>query len=684
MKQWKVKKFDKEKVNQTAKKFNIEPITAMLLHIRGMESDEEIYQFLYEEEELDDPFLMADMNKAVQRITQALYNHEKICIYGDYDADGVTSTALLYDYLSKQGADIIYYIPSREAEGYGMNCNAIDKIHQQDVTLIVTVDNGISAVKEIDYATQLGIDTVVTDHHTPPEVLPNAVAVVNPHRKDCMSAFKSLSGVGVAFKLIMAMEDEHLDLPKLLAEYSDIVSLGTIGDVVSLTGENRILVKNGLKNIIRLHNKGISALLDTAGLRGNKKITASKLAFSVVPRINACGRLALSEQSVKLLLTQEDDVADEIAFELSQDNMERQNIEKEILAQAKEYLEKNDYIKHLPVMVIKGENWHQGVIGIVSARIKEIYDKPNIVISINAEDAKGSGRSVEGFSLIDAITDCQYLLSHFGGHPMAAGLSMKTVDIEELSIRLNEYAIAKENVPFPVLNIDCKINPSFLTLELAKAVAELEPFGAGNPTPVFGVYNMTLKSVTELGGNRHLRLAFQRESVIINVMRFFISSEEFPYVVGDVLDLAVTVSVNDYNNRESVSIIAKEMKFHSDNHLQLLEHNRMFEKLMTRQNLSKEEYDLLLPTRDDFAEVFKFLKKAKGWHFADYIICHRMNNERINYGRLQVILTAMYQLSLIEYSKNGDNSVIQLLPFQGKADLSSAGIIKLLHTYFDD
>ena len=680
MKYWKVKTFDKETVNSIAKKSDIAPITAMLLNIRNMDNAEEMHRFLYEENELDDPFLMADMDKAVSRITQALENHEKICIYGDYDADGVTSTALLYDYLTSCGADVIYYIPSREAEGYGMNKNAVDRIYHQKVRLIVTVDNGISANQEISHANSLGMDVVVTDHHTPPEILPEAVAIVNPHRKDCLSEFKHLSGVGVAFKLIMALEDNHLNIDALLERYSDIVALGTIGDVVSLTGENRLLVKNGLKNLIAMHNKGITALLDTAGLKGNKKLTANKIAFTIVPRINACGRLALSEKSVQLMLTEDDNLACEIAEELSQDNTQRQNIEKEILEEVKTYIENNPYIRYLPVMVISGENWHQGVIGIVSSRIKDIYGKPNIIITIDGENAKGSGRSIEGFSLIEAITSCKDLFSHFGGHPMAVGLSMKTSDIEEFSYRLNAYAMLND-VPFPVLSVDCKINPQFLNIELAKNVAMLEPFGAGNPMPVFGVYNMTLNSITPLGGNKHLRLAFQRESVIINVMQFFMTPEEFPYVVGDVLDLAVTVDINDYNNRQSVSIIAKDMKFHSDDNLSMLQHNRMFEKLMNSQDLSAEEVQLLLPSRENFVEVFRFIRKVKQWHFSEEVLFHRLNSDKLNYGRLQVILTAMYQLSLIAYHQNGEKTFIEILPFDGKTELENADIMKRLHRY---
>lgn len=683
MKYWKPEQLDKEQVKNIVSEFGIPSIVAMLLCIRGIDTYEEIQKFLYEDEELDDPFLLIDMDKATERIFTALNNKERICIYGDYDADGVTSTALLYDYLSAFGADVAYYIPSRETEGYGMNNGAVDKIAQTGATLIITVDNGVSANEQIEYASSLGIDTVVTDHHTPPAVLPNAVAIVNPHRQDCPSEFKFLSGVGVVFKLIMALEDEHLDIAELLKKYSDIASLGTIGDVVSLTGENRILVKNGLKNIKALTHTGINALLDTAGIKGNNKLTAGKISFTLVPRINACGRLALSEKSVELLLTDDEVIAREIAEELSENNRNRQEIEKEILEEVLEYIEKNPHLKYNRVMVVSGENWHQGVIGIVASRIKDIYGKPVIIITIDGENAKGSGRSIEGFSLIEGITSCKDLLPHFGGHPMAIGLSIKTSDIEEFSIRINSYAKQCGQMPLPTLKIDCKLNPKFLNVDLAKQISILEPFGAGNPTPIFGLYNMTLKAVIPVGGGNHLKLSLQRDDVIINAMLFFTTPEQFPYCIGEILDLAVTIDINEYNNKQSLSIIIKDIKSHNADTELMLRHNELFERLMNSEALTKEEAELLLPSREDFALVFKFLRKMDCWNFPPYIICTRLNNSRINYGRLQVILTAMHQLSLINFEQIREKTSIIILPVQGKADLNSAKIMKQLNSYVD-
>lgn len=681
MKDWKPEKIDKEQVKEIMTEFSIPSIVAMLLSIRGINTSEEINRFLYEEDELDDPFLLIDMDKATERIFEALNNKERICIYGDYDADGVTSTALLYDYLNSLNADVTYYIPSREAEGYGMNNSAIDKIAQADTKLIITVDNGISAVEQIDYAKSLGIDTVVTDHHTPPEVLPNAVAIVNPHRKDCPSEFKFLSGVGVAFKLIMALEDDNLDISSLLKRYSAIASLGTIGDIVSLTGENRILVKNGIKSIKNLSNTGITALLESAGIKGNNKLSAGKLSFTVVPRINACGRLALSEKSVELLITNDKTTASEIANELSDDNKNRQDIEKEILEEVLTLIDNNPDLRYRRVMVISGENWHQGVIGIVASRIKEIYGKPVIIITKDGENAKGSGRSVEGFSLIEAITSCKDILPHFGGHPMAVGLSIKSSDVEEFAIRLNQYAQQQGEMPLPTLKIDCKLNPKFLTVDLAKQISMLEPFGAGNPTPIIGVYNMQLKTITPVGGGNHLRLTLQRDEFTINAMLFFTTPEQFSYTVGEIVDLAVTVDINEYNNKESLSIIIKDIKSSNADTEVMLRNNELFERLMSLERISRSEAELLLPIRDDFAVVFKFLRSVKQWNYPDYIICTRLNNSRINYGRLQVILNAMHQLSLIEYIQSRGNTQISILPTKEKADLNSANIMKLLQSY---
>ena len=368
MKLWTVSELNKAEASEIQTKYELPAIVAMLLQIRNIKTQEEIEDFLYNDSEIASPFKIKDMDKAVNRIRKALDNDELICVYGDYDADGVTSTALLYSYFDAIGANAMYYIPSRETEGYGMNISAVDFLKEKGVRLIVTVDNGIAALQEIDYATSLGIDTVVTDHHMPTGNLPNACAVIDLHRQDCQSKFKNLSGVGVAFKLIMALEGEYCDVNSLLDNYADLLSIGTIGDIVELKGENRVFVKRGLQSIINSDRVGINALVESSGLAG-KNLTAGNVSFTIVPRINAVGRLGLSGKSVELLLTEDELQANEISLQLCEDNTERRQIEAEILNKIDFEIQQNPSLILDKIIVIDGENWHQGVIGIVASKI---------------------------------------------------------------------------------------------------------------------------------------------------------------------------------------------------------------------------------------------------------------------------------------------------------------------------
>lgn len=678
MKNWTVSKLNKENAISIRQNYGVAPIVATLLDIRGINTDEEINSFLSDDNDMCDPFLMTDMDKAANRINQALNAGESICIYGDYDADGVTSTALLYSYLTDKGANVMYYIPSRDSEGYGLNIAAINKIDNNNIKLIITVDNGISAYNEIEYANELGMQVVVTDHHRPPEKLPNAVAVVDPHRLDFEYPFKELSGVGVVFKLIMALEDDDLDVDTLLDKYSDIAALGTIGDIVSLTGENRIIVKNGIKSITNMNRLGIKELLKDAGLAGNS-LSAGRISFTLVPRINACGRLALSEKSVRLLITDDKSEANEIALQLGADNKQRQQIEHDILEKIKVYIEENPLVKSRRIMVISGEGWHAGVIGIVASRLKEIYGKPVIIITFDENGAKGSGRSIKGFSLIDAITSCKDLLEHFGGHPMAAGLSMMTDKIDEFDRQINEYAMSLGEMPLPQLEIDCKLNPQALTVNTVKQLQILEPYGAGNPTPLFGLYNMTLTAINTLGGGKHLKLTFARKDTTVTGLLFGVTPNMFPYVVGDILDLAVTVDINLYNGSETLSVVVRDLKFANDEMDKHIISNRIYESVIRGESITDDDKKSIIPIREEFAKVFVYLRKCGGWHFAPYILLHRITaDNNISYGKLMVILTAMKQLSLIEYYENSGVLFIKMLQPKEKVNLDSAPIIKML------
>lgn len=675
MKLWSVAELDKNEASQIQTKYELPAIIAMLLQIRNIKTQEEIEDFLYNDSQIASPFEIKDMDKAVQRIKSSLENCELICVYGDYDADGVTSTALLYSYLETIDANAMYYIPSRETEGYGMNKSAIDYLYEKGVKLIISVDNGIAATEEIAYANSLGIDTVVTDHHMPTGELPNACAVVDLHREDCKSRFKNLSGVGVAFKLVMALEGEYCDIDSLLDNYADLLSLGTIGDIVELKSENRVFVKRGIRSIMNRDRIGIDALVQSSGL-GGKNISAGNVSFTLVPRINAVGRLGLSGKSVELLLTEDPEEAEEISSQLCDDNAERQQIEKEILDKIDLRIKQNPSLVLDKVIVIDGEEWHQGVIGIVASRIKDAYGKPAIIISKSGESAKASGRSVDGFPLCNAVFACADLLTHYGGHPMAVGLSLDSENIELFRKRINEYANSFD-MPFDKLNIECKLNPAFISVDIVESLSYLQPFGAGNPTPVFGLYNMTLTNIIPLSNNKHLKLVLTRGNTTINAMKFFTSSDEFPYIKGDMLDLAVTLDTNEYNGSISVSTIIKAIKASSDNTQEILESQRIFEDFCLGNPLSQNQIKSIIPDRNDFALLYRFLKSNGGYNFPANTLVHKLDN-KLSFGKIRVILEAMCELGLIEISEGIKDNHIRLIEVAGKVDLSSAGIISKL------
>ena len=678
MKVWSVAKVNKERAIAMANKLEIPPLLAMMLDIRGITKEEDVINFLQENKDFSDPFLMKDMDKAVERITTAVENGEKICVYGDYDADGVTSTSLLYSYLRDSlGADVMFYIPTRTGEGYGMNKGAVDKIHSLGVTLIITVDNGISAREEIDYANSLGIDTVITDHHMPSGAIPKAVAVVNAHQKDDKSPFKDFSGVGVAFKLVMAIEGEYADVDSLLENFSDIATLGTIGDIVPLVGENRTLVKNGLRHIQNSDRIGINAMKQESGI-AEKEINSSNVAFTLVPRINAGGRLGSSEKSVNLLLTEDEDEAVTIADKLGMDNRERQSIEKEILASIDEEVRRTPNIVNDKNLVFAGKGWHQGVVGIAASRIKDIYDKPTIIIGIDDDGvARGSGRSVEGFSLCDAVFACSEHLTHYGGHPMAVGISLEKEKINDFRKAINAYC-KDIKMPYNILHIDCKLNPNQLNLSILDCLSYIEPCGASNPSPIFGLYNMTVIATKEIGNGNHMRITLSRGQgqVPVYAVYFNHNFQSCSYRNGDIVDVAVSLDRNIYNGQENLSVIIKDIKYSQSNNEELIDSERIFDKFAKRYRLTKNEVMSILPTRNDFAYVYRFLKQNKGFIYGEYALVNALNY-KISMGKLIVILYSMKELGLINWLQGLYQSIIEMKE-SGKVNLEDSVFIKKL------
>lgn len=645
-KKWVVSECNKDIAATIAENCGVEPFAALLLCSRGMTDEFEVESFLYDTD-LSDPFALPDMEKAVERIKLALENGEKISVFGDYDADGVTSTALLYSYLSSRGANVDYYIPDRDGEGYGMNLGAIDALKERGTTLIITVDNGISSIDEVAYAKTLGIDVVVTDHHKVGEVLPDAVAVVDPHRSDFLSDFCDWAGVGVAFKLVCALDGS--EGYELLEEYGDIVTVGTIADIVPLKGENRIIVRSGVAFINAAIadgslRKGLRALIEAGG--SATKLDATAVAYRIAPRINAAGRMGSAERALKLLLCDDEAQARELAEEISNANTLRQSTESEIAEAAIAYTESHPEIKHRRVLVVEGEGWHAGVIGIVASRLVEKYGKPCIVISKNGEAAKGSGRSIGEFNLYDALSYCSAELTRFGGHTLAAGLSLNTDNIASFRDKINEYA-RTQPVPVPTVNIDCKLNPATLSTDLVYSLDVLGPFGAENPSPLFGLYNMEVTAVQPVGGGKHLRISVRRKASAITAIMFSVTPAEFPFEIGDKVDLAVKLGINEYLGKEQLSVQVKAVRFAGSNDDAVMGSLVDYDDFCAGGELTDELLQKISVDREFCARVYKYIKMMGGWCHSAEILCKRLGFSEEKISSCQIALDALSELGIL-------------------------------------
>lgn len=676
LRKWEVRPLDKERAAAFAQTYGVPFFLAMLMNIRGLDDAAHLREFLGEGEPLSDPFLLKDMDKAAARITRAVDNMEKIAVYGDYDADGVTSTAMLYSYLETRGADVIFYIPQREGEGYGMNIGAVEYLKEQGVSLIVTVDNGISSVQEVARANELGIDVVVTDHHRPQEILPDAVAVVDAYRPDDTSPYKHFSGVGIAFKLLMALEDGAGDVEDLLEAYSDLAAIGTIGDIVPLTGENRTLIRAGLERLSQSDRPGVQALLENAGIAG-KALTSTNVAFTLVPRINATGRMGAPERAVRLLISGYEEEAEVLSEEICADNEERRRVEAEIAEAAFADIEAKGYMKDR-VVVVDGENWHHGVIGIVASRVTERCGKPCMIISRGETEARGSGRSIEGFSLFEAICACDDLLIKFGGHPMAAGITLKPENIEAFRKRINQYAAEHfPQMPTQTVTLDCKLNPAALSVSMAQSLTQLEPFGNGNPQPVFGLFNMELSNVTPVGGGGHLRLTLEKNGAVITAMRFNTKPEELPYHIGDKIDLAVQLEAREFRGQSSLTVIVRDMKFAAFNTEKNIASLASFEKWQRGEVLSAEDKNRLYPDRACLAAIYRALRTVNGKE-TDQIRFVSQFGKDMTLGLFKTALLVFEERGLVHSEIADDTFTATLIETSGKTDITRSPVLLAL------
>ena len=639
-----------------SRELSIGSLLSRILALRGYDTPEKAKRFLSSEAEiLHNPFLLKDMDKAVERILRAVEDGEKITVYGDYDVDGVTSVSSLLLYLKSLGANVDYYIPNRLSEGYGINAAAVDVLKKENTSLVITVDTGITAVEETEYMKKVGIDVVVTDHHRCQDEIPRAVAVVNPKRPDDGYPFKELAGVGVVFKLLTALEiavqekkifgqygsglspAERCErlivsgksnfLEKICGEYIDLVAIGTVADVMTLTDENRLICAVGLSMIEKRPGMGIEALIDLATDRKNqkfpkkRKINSSFIGYTVAPRINAAGRVADARLGVELFTCTERAEAERIAAELCELNVSRQSEENRISEEAMALAERTHDFENDPVLVLAGDNWHHGVIGIVSSRITEKYNLPSILISVEDGIGKGSGRSIKGLNISDALESCKDLLEKYGGHDLAAGLTVKAENIDELRVRINEYArthLDPEEAEASI-EIDCEVQSSELTIENAEELMRLEPCGSGNPQPILAVRGVKVSSVTSIGGGKHTKITVSTENGDIDVLAFGTSVWEADLEKGDVIDVAFTLGINEFMGKRNVQLHLIDARLSSIGGYYDSECTYLH-RIEKGEGFSAE--DGILPDRDDFAAVYRAVREAAS--HGEYVSLYRL------------------------------------------------------------
>ncbi len=664
-KKWIFRENDKQQAMLLAEECDADPLVALIAYGRGCRDAASLDELLSEEPVFSDYRLLKDIDKAAEAVNSALNDGQKIAVYGDYDCDGVTATALLYKFLRDMGGNVIYYIPDRHSEGYGMNMASLNELKENGVGLIITVDNGIAAIDEIARAKELGINVVVSDHHLPKEQLPDALAVVDPQLKDDGFPFKGLSGVGVAFYLACAICGAEPE--ELIERYAELVMIGTVADVMPLTHDNRAFVKEGLKKLTENPGPGLSELMAAAGC-DKKTISAGMVSFVLAPRINAAGRMEKAVKSLELLLTDDRQTAQSLAAVLCEDNSKRQQTEAKIAEEAVELVIGRGY-EYDRVIVAAKEGWHDGVIGIAASRLCSLFGKPVILLSIEDGVAKGSGRSIGGFSLFNAIKNASGRLVKFGGHDMAAGVTLKADDIDEFRNDINEYA---RTLPRPVeqITLDCRLNPAAVDCELADALRVLAPFGEGNPTPVFGFMNMKIERITPVGAGKHLRLSLCKNGAVLNVMLFSVERDDFGFSEGDLIDVAVTIESGEWRGQRQLNITARDVRAAGINEEDKIKSLELYDKYK-KDALGAGEAALLLPDRDEIVLVYKKIGsgskavKIKG-ELADILD-----------AKIDVALEVLCEIGVVTLEGRAESRSVSPVPGV-KSDLNRSVILKKL------
>lgn len=687
MKKWVTAAPDLAAARSLSKACGFSPLAAVALCARGINTPQKAHDFLATGSEgLHDPMRLRDMDKAVAAIRAAIDRKEKIIVYGDYDVDGITATCVLLRYLRGLHADADYYIPNRLSEGYGLSCAALDALFAQGVRLIITVDAGVSAFAEAEHAQSLGMSMIITDHHACRDTLPRAHAVINPRRADCDYPFSDLAGVGVAFKLICALEGPE-GVQDVLTRYADLVALGTVADVMPITGENRIIVAAGLRRLADTGNLGLEMLLRESGQKA-RRMTAGVISFVLAPRINAAGRMGNAEQAAELFLTDDPVRAQELAAALCAQNKERQVAENDILQQAIAALRPEYNPAEDKIIVLAGEGWHHGVIGIVCSRLCDRYACPVVLIALDGGVGKGSGRSVAGFNLFEALKDSADLLDQFGGHELAAGLTVRQENIEELKARLHTYAnahIDPESLR-PQVRIDCAITPDYITQSSVEGLSVLEPFGMDNAQPVFSMENLYVEDITPISSDRHVRLTLSRDGISYTAMLFGTGAGGCSFAQGNFVDAAFHLELNEYRSRRTVQLVLKDVRLSRcelEADQKLL---NLYNLYMSDGALTPLEARVLLPSRAELVAVWRhIISRAEESRLSVHsnAISRRVQWEskcEVNIGKLFVCLDVFSESRLLSYNFCDGLLNILLKPYTGKADISQSVVLATLRS----
>lgn len=702
-------------IREIAERTGLSEKCACLIFNRGFRTVDDAERFLRNEEAvLHDPRQLKDMDRALERIRVAVEKKETIAIYGDYDVDGVTSVSMLYLYLKSLNAGIIeYYIPSRDGEGYGLSRAAIDKLKNKGVDLIITVDTGITANEEADYASSLGIDMVVTDHHECRPDLPDCCAVVNPHREDSEYPFRELAGVGVVFKLVCAYEmmlcrekgePEIEGVRRICYEYGDLVSIGTIADVMPIIDENRLIVKLGLKMIEKTKRPGLSALIDAVNSPSSassspkkRKITSSFIGYGIAPRINAAGRIDSATKAVRLLLAEDSETAKKYAQELCDINRQRQAEENRIAEQAMKKIEKSFDPEKDRVIVIEDDSWKQGIIGIVASRITERYGLPSLLISFDGatrgypspdDIGKGSGRSVKGMNLVNAMNSCDDLLCKYGGHELAAGLTIERDKIPEFTERINEYAknVLTEDKLNICLEADCELDARDINIRFAQEIQALEPFGVANPVPQFVLRGATVERIIQIGGGKHMKLIIEKDGIQLTAICFGMTEAKTDINEGEQADLLFSVDINDFQNVRSVQLIVQDCKPSESVAEAMRQGSERFDAI--RAGECFRHADDFVPDRSDCEKVYILLRRearngktVMSLRRILSLLERNTHGRRINYVKLRFILLIFYELKICGVEQIGDGIYEFDMYFNGsKTSIDKSSILRKLRS----